>query len=398
MKQAETYDEIRPLIAMCKDGRVFDAQAWIAAGKPVDPPHWLPKCSRKRTPLQYAIDSGCHSMVQILLEGGAEVEQNNRYCALLETVRGRRADLLKMLVAHGGDVRKPEIYEVFSSWDAEIIGLFIDHGADVNTDNPMANALYKRNRIALNVLMKYKDKVPDFQRQSNLALSHHCREGNQKWVSLMLWAGADPYDYAEIEPGNTEPLEGPQNAIEKAIAGEHLDVLKMKGMLKNPLNPNASKCLRYACTAKDERYIALMLKTGHQVNDRPDGSSSLIPAIYSHLPRVFCSAYGYPYHRSGRSTYHVDEAAVDRKVKILELILEHGAKWRPVDSDEILGMRKAMAWMDESAILDFVRLMKQHKVCTRSALEELFQKGFTRLRRSYAYDEILKLMARMPAS
>jgi len=94
----------------------------------------------------------------------------------------------------------------------------------------------------------------------------------------------------------------------------------------------------------------------------------------------------------------VDEAAVDRKIKILELILEHGAKWRPVDSDEMAGMRKAMGWMDESAILDFVRLMKQHKACNRSALEELFQKGFTRLRRSYAYDEILKLMARLPVS
>jgi len=94
----------------------------------------------------------------------------------------------------------------------------------------------------------------------------------------------------------------------------------------------------------------------------------------------------------------VDDAAVDRKVKILELILEHGAKWCPANSDEIARMRKAMGWMDESAILNFVRLMEQHKACNRTALEELFQRGFTRLRRSYTYDEILKLMARLPAS
>jgi hypothetical protein len=47
MKRAETYDEIRPLIQFCKDGRVFDAQAWVAAGKPLDPPHWTPKKARK---------------------------------------------------------------------------------------------------------------------------------------------------------------------------------------------------------------------------------------------------------------------------------------------------------------------------------------------------------------
>jgi hypothetical protein len=25
-----------------------------------------------------------------------------------------------------------------------------------------------------------------------MALRHHCEEGNFKWVSLLLWAGADP--------------------------------------------------------------------------------------------------------------------------------------------------------------------------------------------------------------
>jgi hypothetical protein len=62
----------------------------------------------------------------------------------------------------------------------------------------------------------------------------------------------------------------------------------------------------------------------------------------------------------------VNEAAVDRKVKVLELILEHSAKWRPVDSDEVADMRKTMSRIDESAIFDFVRMMEKCKACERA--------------------------------
>ena len=37
-KRAEDYDEIKPLIDLCKTGRLFDVQAWIAEGKPINPP------------------------------------------------------------------------------------------------------------------------------------------------------------------------------------------------------------------------------------------------------------------------------------------------------------------------------------------------------------------------
>jgi len=53
MKKAETKDEIRPLIELCRAGKLFDVQKWIAAGKPIDPPLPLPKVQRQRSPLQY---------------------------------------------------------------------------------------------------------------------------------------------------------------------------------------------------------------------------------------------------------------------------------------------------------------------------------------------------------
>ncbi len=68
MKRAATKEEIKPLIELCKAGRLFDVQRWIASGKPIDPPLPQPKVQRQRSPLQYAIESGFHSLVQVLLE------------------------------------------------------------------------------------------------------------------------------------------------------------------------------------------------------------------------------------------------------------------------------------------------------------------------------------------
>ena len=42
-KRANDYDEIQPLIDLCKAGRLFDVQAWIADGKPINPPPRLQK-------------------------------------------------------------------------------------------------------------------------------------------------------------------------------------------------------------------------------------------------------------------------------------------------------------------------------------------------------------------
>ena len=84
MKQTRTYDVIKPLIELCKNGKLFEVQEWISAGKPVNlpPPE---KGIRRKSPLEVSIERGFHSMVQVLLEGGADVE-DPRYNALSDAV------------------------------------------------------------------------------------------------------------------------------------------------------------------------------------------------------------------------------------------------------------------------------------------------------------------------
>jgi hypothetical protein len=74
MKRTETYQEIKPLVDLCKSGKLFEVQEWIASGKPVNPP---PSESgyRKKSPLEIAIELGFHSLIKVLLEGGADINE-----------------------------------------------------------------------------------------------------------------------------------------------------------------------------------------------------------------------------------------------------------------------------------------------------------------------------------
>ena len=147
MNRAQSREDIKPLIELCKHGRLFEVQEWIKAGKPVNPPPPPEKGARPRSPLQYAIDSGFHSLVQVLIEGGAEIESSWKYNALSHALRERRFDIVQLLVEHGADPKAVEMYYVFDTWQPEIMEYFIEHGADVESGSPLAQAYTRSTRI-----------------------------------------------------------------------------------------------------------------------------------------------------------------------------------------------------------------------------------------------------------
>src|ERR1700722_5914561 len=71
-RRAATREEIAPLVVLCRAGRLFDVQAWIAEGKPVNPPPQPAKGARIKSPLDVALEIGFHSMIEVLLRAGAE--------------------------------------------------------------------------------------------------------------------------------------------------------------------------------------------------------------------------------------------------------------------------------------------------------------------------------------
>ena len=201
--RAENVEAIAPLVELCRSGRLFDVQEWIAAGKPVSPPLIQKKGTKARSPLDVAIERGFHSLVQVLLEGGAFQEPEGFDCPMNRALRARRFDIAQLLVDHGFDPKSVDMGEVFASWDPQIMSYFVGRGADIQTGNPFARAFCNRIRTALRVFKECRERRPEIQEQANIALRHHCKEGNLKWVSLMLWAGGDPY-----KPGTGESRRG----------------------------------------------------------------------------------------------------------------------------------------------------------------------------------------------
>src|SRR5579871_4403149 len=100
-QQARDPQEIKPFIELCKAGRLFEVQEWIRAGKPVNPPPHSGKGSAPRAPLDVAIEQGFHSLVQVLLEGGAAFENGVYSGPMSRALRMRRFDLVRLLVEHG---------------------------------------------------------------------------------------------------------------------------------------------------------------------------------------------------------------------------------------------------------------------------------------------------------
>jgi hypothetical protein len=199
VKRAEAYEQVEPLIELCKAGRLFDVQDWIAAGNPVNLPLPGDKKTRREYPLEVAIESGFHSLAEVLLGAGA-LQQDHRYSAVRHALEKRRVDIVKLLVEHGADVADVDMRDVFETYSPEIMEFFIAQGADLDANSPLAYALCEKIRPALGVYKRHKDRFWTFLEQVNIALRYHCREGNLKWVSLMLWAGADQYARGRTRP------------------------------------------------------------------------------------------------------------------------------------------------------------------------------------------------------
>ncbi|MEO8592921.1 MAG: hypothetical protein ABI759_06355 [Candidatus Solibacter sp.] len=79
-----TIDERKVLLALCRAGKLYGSERWIASGKSICTPP-----SIKRTPpLLTAIDTGFHSLVELLARNEPRQEQKDR--ALVEAVKSKR--------------------------------------------------------------------------------------------------------------------------------------------------------------------------------------------------------------------------------------------------------------------------------------------------------------------
>ena len=343
-------------------------QAWIADGKPINPPPPPEKGARKKCPLQVSIDKGFHSLVQVLLESGAIV-QDGSFNALELALGNRRLDLIKLLVEHGADVQSVDMTWVFDSWDPAIMEYFIDQGADVETGYPLAGALCWKIRTALGVFKRHKNRFPSFQAQVNMALRHHCKEGNLKWVSLLLWAGADPFAKGPDSPDENPDPEEDLCALEYAPLYKHFDVFKLKNIRISPDHPIASDLLKNACRADKSDFLFELLDQGFNPAKQKDRGSSLIQTCIQCLQWSF----GYDWFTRERNNKDIDTSRSRETIKMIHILAKNGAKWRPTEHYQINDARRSLLKMSVDYTVEFVWIMAKYDGCSRDTIEQLLR-------------------------
>lgn len=112
-------DDIKQLIRLVRAGKFFDVQKWIAEGKQTVPPK-----AYSSSPLRVAVETGFHSMIEILLR--IETDQDEKNHLLRRAVRNNKLELIKLLVEHGADIHEVGFEDVCGTGNPELMRFFLD--------------------------------------------------------------------------------------------------------------------------------------------------------------------------------------------------------------------------------------------------------------------------------
>jgi hypothetical protein len=361
--------ELKPLLALCREGRVFEVQDWIAAGNPVNlPPTANSRC---KSPLRVALESGVHSLVQALLRGGAEFEACPWKGSMAIALTSRRADLAKLLVEHGYDVSTVDMASVFDTWNPDLIDYFLNLGADVERGNPLTNALDNGIWMALRVLRRDRDRFPSFRSQANRSLRNYVIRRDAKWVSNLLAAGADPlasgpYDIEGMATARDDD-EG-ATAVELAALWDFFDLFKMKQVRLDVTDPLTTNVAKYACKAEGIELLTDLLARGWNPNDLENGGSS---AVQSTMERI-----GFNFERSIRFSWLTNEEGIDTEktrgnICAGRLLMERGARWVPCGRSEVESVRKNLLKLTPTYTAEFVLILSRNRACAKDTLVSL---------------------------
>jgi len=203
--------------------------------------------------------------------------------------------------------------------------------------------------------------MPCLREQINIALCYHCKEGDLKWVSLMLWAGADPYAKGQDSPHDDPDLY--TSALELAALYGHLDISKLKKIRLNFTHQATSDLLWNACHNDNSAILKLFLEEGFDPKNLQDKGSSL---IHSLLYGMGCD---YDFFSQSRKKKDVDTSSPREKIKMIHMLARHGARWVPESSDCVNNARRLLLKMRHDYVMEFIRIMSEYKACTYETVE-----------------------------
>ncbi len=163
-----TIEDSKALLALCRAGKLYDIDRWIASGKSI-----LTDPSIKKTPLLAAVDTGFHSLVELLARNEPRQEQKDR--PLAAAVENKRMDMVEVLVEHGARIQAIPFVEVLYTWDRPLMQFFLDRGAGVVTGNPFMMAFRENIQTPLRPFVDYKKVHPELEESLQIQVDRALR-------------------------------------------------------------------------------------------------------------------------------------------------------------------------------------------------------------------------------
>ena len=353
-----TNEEGKELVRLCRTGRLYEVEAWVASGKSLSVPSAL-----RKTPLQVAVELGFHSLVRLLARYEKDVANLNQ--ALSDSVALRCLDTVSLLLEHGADLKSVPLADVLLTWEPNLIQLFLAGGADVLEGLPFTVAFCAKVRTALRPFINFKrahsEREPQLQEQLERALRHFACEGDLKWVSLLLWAGANPRSTGPSGTDEDDP-DSYVSALEAAAASSHVEILK-----KLKLNRERDDLSRLLCEAsfrQSSDVLVYLLELGARPNDRPNGGSSSLSRCLHFMRFERIGIHGVA---GKRAVYSVSESL--RKIRILA---EHGAIWNPENPCEMNSLRRTLLESEPEVSVALFKIFVPNAVCSQDTWKSLF--------------------------
>ncbi len=355
-----TLTESKELLKLCSDGKLYEVANWIASGKPI-----RVATESKDSPLHVSLNLGFHSLVELLMR--KETDQSEKDRALKRAVEIRRFDLVELLVAHGADPLSMPFADVLCEWNPEVVRFFLSKGADVIKGAPFADAFRYKIRTAIGPYLEVKrahtELAKHLQEQADRALRFFCYEGNLKWVSLLMWAGADPRSRGPNlhEWSDDSDSDSFTTAIEEACSKGRLDVVKRLRI--DPAKDDLSESLKCAGWSGDEHTIQYLLEFGVNPNDKPNGGSRALDQCLQKL--------SFATWRSTGIGLGIHKWELTSEFNCLRQLVKHKARWEPNHHSCINDLRRILFKCDPEVTTELVTILKSNDACSDEPIRRL---------------------------
>ena len=339
---------LEELHLLCRQGRLYEVERWITAGRPLQLEETLAGQRRRVTALQIAIKQQHQALVLLLLCNGYDPNLEPQ-CALDIAFDVRRTDLAEFLIVWGADPHEVDRSKLFDTYDSRLFERFYRLGVDLTAGHVLAEALgyHTSNKPLFGFAKRHREGDPQIQRELDMALAHHAGNGNEKGTLLCLWAGGDPhaavpalgYDYEDDDPEEDGEAWG-SSAVFAACLSGHAGLLER--FAPDPTRDNFDSLYRVAPNADVIDLLA----------------HSALPADMTAVVQDQVRSAGWYF--GGRDT-----------AGALRRLFELGARWTDAPPQEVGQVRRMLFQTRDYVFKELVQVLGTEDYCAADIRREL---------------------------